>query len=31
MNTGPIVVEQNYNAPIAVVWKAITEKDQMRR
>jgi uncharacterized protein YndB with AHSA1/START domain len=31
MNTGPIVVEQNYNAPIAAVWKAITEKGQMRR
>ena len=31
MNTDPIVVEQIYNAPIALVWKAITEKDQMRQ
>jgi len=31
MNTDPIVVKQTYNAPIAVVWKAITEKDQMRQ
>ncbi len=30
-NTDPIVVEQTFNAPIAVVWKAITDKDQMRR
>jgi uncharacterized protein YndB with AHSA1/START domain len=30
-NTGPIVVEQTFNAPIAVVWKAITDKDQMRQ
>lgn len=29
MNTGPIVAEQTFNAPIAVVWKAITDKDQM--
>ncbi len=26
-----IVVEQTYGAPIAVVWKAITDKDQMRQ
>ena len=31
MNTDPIVVEQTYDASIAVVWKAITEKDQMRQ
>ena len=31
MIVGPIVVEQTYNAPIAVVWKAITDKDQMRQ
>ncbi|MBM4160424.1 MAG: SRPBCC domain-containing protein [Ignavibacteria bacterium] len=30
-NTDPIVVEQTFNAPIAVVWKAITDKDQMRQ
>ncbi|MGI9457712.1 MAG: SRPBCC family protein [Aeoliella sp.] len=29
MNTDPIVVEQTYNVPIAVVWQAITDKDQM--
>ncbi len=27
----PIVVEQIFNAPISVVWKAITDPDQMRR
>ena len=27
----PIVVEQFYKVPIQVVWKAITDKDQMRR
>lgn len=31
MDTAPIVVERTYSAPIAVVWKAITEKDQMRQ
>lgn len=31
MVEAPIVVEQTYNAPIAVVWKAITDKDQMRQ
>ena len=31
MNTDSIVVEQTYNVPIAVVWKAITDKDQMRQ
>lgn len=31
MNTDPIVVEQTYNAPIVVVWNAITDKDQMRQ
>lgn len=30
-NSGPIVVEQTYNVPVAVVWKAITDKDQMRQ
>ena len=29
VNTDPIVVEQTYDAPIEVVWKAITDKDQM--
>jgi len=27
----PIVVEQTYNTPIDVVWRAITEIDQMRQ
>ncbi len=31
MNTDPIVVEQTFNAAVAVVWKAITDKDQMRQ
>ena len=31
MNNNPIVVEQTYDAPIEVVWKAITDKDQMRQ
>ncbi len=31
MDTKAIVVEQTFNAPIAVVWKAITDKDQMRQ
>ena len=31
MNTDPIVVEDTFNAPIAVVWKAITDQDQMRQ
>ena len=28
-NTDPIVVEQTYDAPVSVVWKAITDKDEM--
>jgi len=31
MNTEPVIVEQIYNVPIATVWKAITDKDQMRQ
>ena len=27
----PIVVEQDYEAPISVVWKAITDRDQMHK
>ncbi len=30
-NADPIVVEQVFNAPMAVVWKAITDKHQMRQ
>lgn len=31
MSTEPIVVEETLNAPPAEVWKAITDKDQMRQ
>ena len=27
----PFVIERNYNAPINKVWKAITDKDQMKQ
>lgn len=30
MNQPPITKEQVYNAPVALVWKALTEKDQMK-
>ncbi len=30
MNNEPFVIERTYNAPIAKVWKAITDKDQMK-
>jgi uncharacterized protein YndB with AHSA1/START domain len=28
---GPIVIERTYDAPVETVWKAITEKDQMKQ
>lgn len=31
MKTDPIIVEQVFSAPRTVVWKAITDKDQMRQ
>ena len=31
MNTEPIVVEQAYDVPGSTVWRAITDKDQMRQ
>jgi len=31
MNPEPVVVEQTYDVPVDVVWKAITDKDQMRQ
>ncbi|MBC8352319.1 MAG: SRPBCC domain-containing protein [Planctomycetes bacterium] len=31
MDTNAIVVEQTFNAPVAVVWTAITDPDQMRQ
>lgn len=30
MKDEPIIVERTYNAPIAKVWKAITDKDDMK-
>ncbi len=30
METKPLIVERTYNAPIEKVWKAITDKDQMK-
>lgn len=30
-NIAPIIVEETYKAPIMAVWRAITEKDRMRR
>ena len=30
METNPLIVERSYNAPIENVWKAITDKDQMK-
>lgn len=31
MNAKPIVVEQTFHVPVAVLWKAITDPDQMRQ
>lgn len=31
MKTEPIIIERTYNAPASKVWKAITEKDQMKQ
>ena len=31
MKTEPFVIERTYNAPIEKVWKAITDKDQMKQ
>lgn len=30
METKPLIVEYSYNAPVERVWKAITERDQMK-
>ncbi len=30
MKSEPIILEQTYNAPVEKVWKAITDKEQMR-
>lgn len=31
MKQAPFVIEQTYNAPVEKVWKAITDKDQMKQ
>jgi uncharacterized protein YndB with AHSA1/START domain len=31
MSTKPFVIERTYNAPISLVWKAITNKDDMKQ
>ncbi len=31
MNTQPFVIERTYNAPVAKVWEAITDKDKMKQ
>ncbi|MFI5253133.1 MAG: SRPBCC domain-containing protein [Bacteroidota bacterium] len=31
MSTEPIVIERTYNAPIAKCWKAITDKNEMKK
>ncbi len=31
MKTQPLVVEQEFNAPIALVWRALTEKELMNK
>ena len=31
MKTEPFVIERTYNAPLSRVWKAITDKDDMRK
>ena len=30
MNSEPFVIERIYNAPVAKVWKAITDRDEMK-
>jgi uncharacterized protein YndB with AHSA1/START domain len=31
MTTEPFVIERTYNAPVSKVWKAITDKDEMKQ
>ena len=31
MNSDPFVIERTYNAPVHKVWKAITDKEQMKQ
>jgi uncharacterized protein YndB with AHSA1/START domain len=31
MATAPFIIERTYNAPVSKVWKAITDKDEMKQ
>lgn len=31
MNTQPFIIERTYNAPVDKVWKALTDKDEMKK
>jgi uncharacterized protein YndB with AHSA1/START domain len=31
MNNQPIIIERTFNAPVAKVWRAITDKDEMKK
>lgn len=31
METEPFIIERTYNAPVSLVWKALTEKDRMKQ
>jgi len=31
MSTAPFVIERTYNAPVSKIWKAITDKEEMKR
>lgn len=31
MDHQPIVIERKFNAPVAIVWKALTDKDEMKK
>ena len=31
MNTQPIVTERTFDAPVAIVWKALTDKNEMKK
>ena len=31
MKSEPVVIERTFHAPVATVWKAITDKDQMKQ
>ena len=31
MNTEPFIIERTYNAPVDKVWKALTDKDEMKK